>query len=71
MVPKDENDLNKLGTLIQNSENCRTAYVGLKKWGKDEAVDLKNNDISFIRYVQLFTYTSIHTVIHMLVCILA
>ena len=51
LVPKNEEELNKLGTLIQNSGNCRKAFVGLKKRGRNEAVDHQNNNVSFIRYV--------------------
>ena len=53
LVPKDEEELITLGTLIQNSGSCRKAFVGMKKRGRDEAVDLQNNNVSFIRYVHL------------------
>ena len=49
LVPKDEEELNTLGTLIQNSGNCRKAFVGMKKISRDEVVDLQNNNVSFIR----------------------
>ena len=49
LVPKDEEELNTLGTLIQNSGNCRKAFVGMKKTSRDEVVDLQNNNVSFIR----------------------
>ena len=49
-VPKNDEDFNNVRSLMyQNSDNCKDAYLGIKK-SNDLVVDLNGNIISFVKW---------------------
>ena len=49
-APKNEEDFKKVRSLMyQNSNNCKDAYLGIKKLN-DVVVDLNGNSISFVKW---------------------
>ena len=49
-VPENDNDLQKVTSLLQQSENCTHSYLGLKKSSTNGVVDLQNNVVSFVKW---------------------
>ena len=49
VVPQNDTDRIKLSKIIQQSEECSQAYIGLKKFD-DHVVDLNGNQVKYERW---------------------
>ena len=49
-LPKNEEDMKTLGNLIQQSEVCEFPFLGLKKSGNEEIVDLEGNPVYYLKW---------------------
>ena len=50
LVPKTDQELNELSSLIHQSENCFYAFLGLKKFNQTMAIDLNGKIASFVKW---------------------
>ena len=50
LVPQNDNNLAKVGSIIKNSDKCMSAFLGLTKAQDDQVVNLNGDVISFTRW---------------------